>query len=193
MKLIKRKASSVEELKNKLSTELEIFGNKNCLSSFDENTEIVIIGTYIPHNLDYFYFGKWNHRIYGSIIDVARNTDFENMRKLIINSKDKDNLLNIFIQKLKDQKIAFLDLFEHTLINPKSTRDNSIVGFTIDSKSLEKIKNSKTLKLIVPISKAAEEILRSEIGDNPKIEYHQLINGGTNKEWIDLFKNISKR
>ena len=39
MKLIKRKVSSVEELKNKLSTELEIFGNKNCLSSFDENTE----------------------------------------------------------------------------------------------------------------------------------------------------------
>ena len=33
-----------------------VFPSKNELSSLDENTELLIVGTYIPQDIDYFYF-----------------------------------------------------------------------------------------------------------------------------------------
>lgn len=188
MALINRRFNSLSELQERAINGLEVFGNKNNLSSFDNETEILIVGTYIPHDLDYFYFGKYNHRIYGSIIDVVRKTSFDKKRKTILESNNKEEMIKRFIENLRNQKIAFLDLFEYTLINPELVSDKSIKGFVIDTKSFEKVKKSIALKLIVPISKDAKEILESIIGNDPRIEYHQLINGGTNAEWIDVFK-----
>ena len=187
MNLINKKCSNKAKLIEQQSDGLSIFGNKNHLSSFDNDTKILIVGTYIPYYLDYFYFGKYTHRIYGSIIDVARKTNFEEKRKKILESDTKEELIQDFIEELKRQKIAFLDLFEFTLINSNVVADNEIKGFTIDNDSFKKVKTSKNLKCIIPISKDAERILKSILGDDPRIEYHQLINGGTNKEWIEVF------
>lgn len=185
MELIKKKVSSLKELKEFLSDDFSIFGNKNNLTSFDNETEILIVGTYIPHNLDYFYFG--NSRMYGSLIDFARKTHFEEMQQEIIKADCKEQLIDKFVKELKKEKIAFLDLFEYTLINPNEVSDNRIKAFTLDLKYFENITNSKKLKIIIPISKAASDILKTIIGDDSRIKYHQLINGGTNKEWIEIF------
>ena len=188
MKLSAKKVDSLELLEKKRASGLEIFGNKNGVSSFDEDTEILIIGTYIPHELPYFYFGKQSNRIYGSIIDVARKTNFKQRRKAILDNQDDSQLISQFINELKKEKIAFMDLFKYTLIVPDDSKDKNIVGFVLDEDSIKKAIKSESLRLIVPISRDAEEILVSMIGKDPRIEYHQLINGGTNAEWIELFQ-----
>lgn len=198
MNLINKKTNSLQELEEKLNElklvdeRYNIYGDFNHLSSIDENTEILIIGTYIPQDLDYFHFGKYSNKIY-TCIDVARNTNFQERRKRILEVENYDirtYLINEFIKELANQHIAFLDLLEYTLIKDNEVNDNSIKAWFTEYDSIRKIINKATsLEKIIPMSQASEEILIDIIGNDDRIEYHQLINGETNQEWIDLFQN----
>ena len=197
MNLINKKTNSLQELEEKLNElklvdeRYNIFGDLNHLSSIDENTKILIIGPYIPQDLDYFYFGKHSNRVY-TYIDAARNTNFQERRKRILeveNFNIRTYLINEFIKELANQHIAFLELLEYTLIKDNEVSDNSIKAWFTEYDSIRKIINEATsLEKIIPISKESEKILIDIIGNDDRIEYHQLINGGTNQEWIELFK-----
>lgn len=200
MSLINKKTNSFEELKKKFNElkivdeHYNIFSDLNHLSSIDENTKILIIGTYIPQDLDYFYFGKYSNRVY-TCIDTARNTNFQEKRKRILeveNFNIRTYLIDEFIKELANQHIAFLDLLEYTLIKDNEVNDNSIKAwFTEYDRIRKKINEATSLEKIIPISKESEKILIDIIGNDARIEYHQLINGGTNQEWIDLFQKQS--
>ena len=203
MNLINKKTNSLQELEEKLN-ELEpvdehynLYGDLNHFSSIDENTKILIIGTTGPQDLDldyldYFIFCKYSNIIY-TCIDAARNTNFQEKRKRILeveNFNIRLYLIDEFIKELANQHIAFLDLLEYTLIKDNEVSDNSIKAwFTEYDFIRKKINEATSLEKIIPISKEYEKILIDIIGNDDRIEYHQLINGGTNQEWIDLFQN----
>ena len=203
MNLINKKANSLQELEEKLNElklvdeHYNLYGDLNHFSSIDENTKILIIGTTGPQDLDldyldYFIFCKYSNIIY-TCIDAARNTNFQEKRKRILEVENYDirtYLIDEFIKELANQHIAFLDLLEYTLIKDNEVSDNSIKAwFTEYDFIRKKINEATSLEKIIPISKESEKILIDIIGNDDRIEYHQLINGGTNQEWIDLFQN----
>ena len=187
--IIVNSKEQLEKLKTKV---YGVFPSKNELSSLDENTELLIVGTYIPQDIDYFYFGDKGKKLYERVIDVARKTDFESKKQRIIGEKDNDckqRLIKEFVDGLKKQRIAFLDLFEYTLQRVGEVHDNTILACTLDKRFENEVKNHKSIKWIVPISRLAEDILIHDLSiDDKRVDYHQLICGGSYEEWIEVFK-----
>lgn len=190
-RLLRAELPNERELRTRLKTGLVLNGNKNELGGYDENTTLLVVGTMIPDALFYFYFG--NSRMYGSLIDKARGTDFEKRRKSIIAHLEAGEVeqavqeRTTFISKLKEQRIAFLDLFDQALRKEDNCQDRNIRYYTINHALFERIKHHKGLTIIAA-SKTAQAILKEKFGlDNSQMEYHQLFCGGTNQEWIEVF------
>ena len=112
------------------------------------------------------------------------------------NANKKQQLLIQFIDHLAKEKIAFCDLFKDTLQKVGEVTDGTIVAYTIDNDFISKINNHKSSILVVPGSRLAEEILRTNVTNKKaQIKYCQMFNGGKNDDWIEIFstnKNTRK-
>ena len=70
----KKEVQTIDELKRQVSDDYGICRGKNELSTLTEDTEIVVVGTFIPPFLVYFY--NENTYLYKAI-DIARGTQLE--------------------------------------------------------------------------------------------------------------------
>ena len=191
-RLIDKECKTIDELKAKLENGLVLHESKNSLSNYKLGLiKILIVGTMIPDDLFYFYFGE-NNYIY-SWIDEKRGSDFnkrkEKIMRLVKLGKEKEAKaeLVLFINKLTEEKIAFVDLFDITVHKENSSADRDIRYYSIDHALFNTIKEDKNLK-IVAVSRLAECMLKEKLNIRKDVEYHQLFNGGSKAPYMALFE-----
>ena len=157
----------------------------NHQSAFDEQTRIIIVGTLIPPDLEYFFLNQ--PRMYRRI-DASRGTDLEHLQQ---------NPKNIAIIKdiLKEQGIAFCDLCEMAVIPKKSTKDKDIKKFVF-YEPLAQFVSAHPKVLVVAISRFAEKVLKKKLPKEAHIEYCHFFRGGKghgiendDHQWIGLFNS----
>lgn len=190
---LKRECDNTNDLAGHIIDGLELYKNKNHLCAYEKGkTKLLLAGTMIPANLPFFYFGS--SRMYGSIIDFAMGTNFESKRKEILHSICNngnliEELICDFISDLKNNGIAFIDVFDEVVHKVGSTKDKDIKFYTINHDFFDDLKNDDIK--IVAISKLSEAILREKIGIE-KVEYIQYFNG-KNDCYINLFKSLKDK
>ena len=193
-KLLRREVESTKDVENKLNDRLSLTYSINGLSSYNDRTKVLLIGSMIP-DLFYFYFGK-NDRMYGSIIDPVRKTDLQRRKEHILNLckankiQDAETERKTFIEQLKNLNIAFLDLFECAAHLTNSYKDKDIEWYSINHQLFEHIKSNKIVKIYaasIPVAVLLVEKLGFSLN---QFEYIQLYNGGISNE--DLKEIIKK-
>ena len=193
-KLLRREVGCHEEIIDKRNANLSITYSKNSLSSFDENTDLLIIGSMIP-DLYYFYFGL-KDRMYGSIIDQVKKTNLQQRKNHIISLCESGKIdqaekeREAFIEILREHRIAFLDLFEEALHFSNDYRDKKIEYYTINHELFEKVKANKNIR-VYAASIPVAVLLVEKLGFNlDQFEYFQLYNGGiSNKDLKAIVAN----
>lgn len=196
-KLLNIECNNHDELISKLTLGFVESSNKNVLGAYDDRqTKIIIVGTMIPDNLYYFYFG--NKRMFGSIIDYELTTNFNERRKNILSLLKNGEIEQAsskreeFIFKLKESGIAFADLFECSVHKKDSYKDRDIEGYIIDRKLFDKIRKNNKIK-IVAVSLSTFYLLIDKLGfDYDKVDYLGLFSNSTNEEWRRIFKFVKK-
>ena len=191
MEFYKKAKTSIEDLEQLKEPGYEIYGNLNHLSSLSKDTKLIIVGSFVPSHLNYFY--EKNDYMYKRI-DVSRDTKLETLRLKIKNKEDLQNNISKMVLELKKQRIAFFDMCEFTLTKINSSKDPDIKAFVFDKRIIDFIKINPTVR-VVAISRAVETTLK-RFGIK-KVEYYHFFVGGPgtnikdidNPNWIELFDN----
>ncbi len=187
--------SSTSDLLRYVQDGYELAKGINRQSSFDENTELLLVGSMIPQDIDYFYFGT-GRNVYKNMIDPARGTSFEALKEAIKhakpNSPEKKLLKEQFIEGLRQQRIAFLDLFDMAVMRKGDSKDDGIVAYTIDRQLFEIAAKQDPKRLtVIPLSYLVADILTNDL-HLPKemVQYkYQFFNGGPKDEaWAEIFR-----
>ena len=188
-----KEKTDLKELEQQSEDGYSIYHNKNHLSTLNKDTEIAVVGSFIPQDLIYFY--NKNPYIYVAI-DEARKTYLAKYKKKYTNNistEEKERIINDIRRVLNEQKIAFVDLFEFVLIKTNSSRDRDIKGYTIDQKVLRLLLKHQSRMKIITVTEFIESILLEK---DVKNKYVKLFQGrskrypkGTNyrKLWKDVF------
>ena len=198
LKLPKKEVSNYESLLAKKETVLTIYEGKNSLSTLNEDTKIVIVGSFLPQRLIYFY--NDNSYMYEAI-DASRKTNLRQYKKNYpanFNANEKQKIINGIQSILLEQKIAFADLSKYALVETGKCSDDDIKAFVVDYDMLNKIKSINNI-VVVSVTEDVEAILLKNGIDNyyvklfpgqstryPKgTDYHAL--------WRDVFDFKIKR
>lgn len=165
-----------------ITTEQGLRNGKNELSTLNNTTEILVVGSLIPEGLFYYFTGK-NKFLY-ECIDEARGTNF---CELVLNPDNLDKIQNL----LTENKIAFIDTCKCALIKEHSNRDEDIEAFVFEDSILKYYNSNKGLRIYC-ISRDVEKILKLK---GIKCEYHHFFRGGKGitkesrkSEWKNIFK-----
>lgn len=175
MKLIKKEVKTYEELEEHRTNDLKIYEGGNELSVLCDETEIVVVGSFMPPRLVYFY--NENPYMYKGI-DDSRGTNIFKYRKNYpkdLSSDKKDAIVSEISKVLKEQKIAFVDITKFVLTKEGSISDKHIKAFLADSKILEMLRYKKRVISIT-----------EDVND-------YLLNKGIKNEYIKLFPGRSKK
>ena len=174
----KKEVQTIDELKRQVSDDYGICRGKNELSTLTEDTEIVVVGTFIPPFLVYFY--NENTYLYKAI-DIARGTQLEKYKRKYpahLSEQEKNKIIDRIKDILLKEKIAFIDLFDTVLIKHGSTKDKDIKGYVLDKDVILKLKQFSKIKKVISITENVESLL--------------LANGVVN-DYVKLFPGKSKR
>ena len=186
-----------DDLEKYLEDGYEIYEGKNEISTISNDSEIVVVGSFIPQSLIYFY--NENPYIYNGI-DSQRKTKLSIYKKqypLDLSTANKERIIYSIKEILSKEKIAFVDLSKFVLTKRGSNIDKDIKGIVVDKKILNIIKESKNIKRVISVSEAVEDYLFQCDIDNI---YIKLFAGkslrfpkGSNyeKNWTDAF-NLDK-
>lgn len=187
--LSKREVASIDDLRQLVEDGYEIHESINHLSSANDQTTLLIIGSYIPYDLHYFF--QRNTKMYRRI-DASRNTNFERIRIDLDNEKNVDANVLALIEGLKEQRIAFMDLCGATLIQSNKSSDDCIKAFVFDETLSNYLDTHKNVKIIA-ISRCVEKILRKKYKEW-NISYYHFFRGGQgchtqddDEKWVGLF------
>ena len=192
--LYEKEVQSLEDLIDLSEDGLSIYSGKNNLSTLNNDSKVIIVGSFIPQRLVYFY--NENSYIYEAI-DVARGTHLLKYKKKYPSTMDpfeKEKIVDEIKEILSQQKIAFIDLFEKVLIKTDSSKDKDIKGFVCDHKAIGILYELQHKAKIVSVTEDVEKILLDEGIGNRYIKNFpgrsDRYPKGTDykKEWIDVFK-----
>ena len=167
----------LEKYQRILGSNYEINGGKNHLSKISNKTKLIIVGTYIPKELLFFYTGKTSF-IY-SAIDSMFDTHMNERKAQLYkeaNLEKKKEIIEEISNQLSETPIAFLDLSLFVLIKKGSKSDKDIKGFVLDNESFKKI--DKSIKVI-----AVSELAKAILSEHLHIE---------NVKYIKMFAGKSK-
>ena len=156
--------------------------NEEQVLHFDAKTRLIIVGTVIPSNVEFFYTGH-NQLIYG-YIDQAHPGSETNLKQLA-----KEGDVSSLKAKLHKLNILFLDIIDWCCSKNGDSSDRAIKGYTLDENALLELAKRKTSNkslLIVAATRCADWILE-DFGIKHK--YHQLMNGGPKAPWLNILKN----
>ena len=106
--------------------------NEESIAFLNDEVLLIIIGSAIPENIEFFYTGS-NNKIYGWI-DRQKNTNL----KWYAISKD----YKLLKEELKKLHIVFFDIADRCVNYMGSDSDDDILGYTVDDKLFGIIKNS---------------------------------------------------
>ena len=183
------------QCQNNLEEDYEINEGKNELSTISEHTKLIIVGTYIPKELLYFYTGKTSY-IYDAIDSVfgTKTNYYKKMLYKTTDSEIKKELIRKIIEQLRTTPIAFLDISRFVLIKKGSKSDKDIKGCVLDKTTFENI--GKNVKVIA-VSELAKEIMMNFLHTDSK--YLKMFAGKSNEfpkgtsykqNFIDEFKRL---
>ena len=174
--LLSKIVNSIDNSKEKNG--LKIYCGRNELSTLNDETEIVVVGSFIPQFLLYFY--NESTYMYSGVDDARGTSLYKYKRKypVDLNQGEKNRIINEIQEILLLQKIAFVDLAKRVLIKENSSRDKDIKEIEIDDDALSAIKKSKNMKKVISVTEDVEKIL-----------FHY----GIENTYIKLFAGQSKR
>ena len=179
-----------EESLNRLATELRricplAYGgqprqgkNHVTIDLLNETTQLLIMGSAIPEEVDYPWAGK-NHNIY-CWIDERKKT---NLMKCVT---AQDYLA--LQEGLENLHIAMLDLAEWCVHAAGSSSDDDILAYSIDNTMIERIKASGLTKnQIVSVSGNVEETMQAH---GIMTKYRSLVWNPKREEWFKIIDEL---
>ena len=137
----------------------------------NKDTKLIIVGSITPSKGRDFYYTSDDNKMYEILDNNLKGTDLKN------NKNNKDYLINT----LKDNHIAFIDVFSEVIRIKDSSSDEHIY-FGVIEKDLSKYFAKAPNAAVVSNSRLVKSLL---ISRNIKSDYHTIFSWKNNKNYID--------
>ena len=192
-----KRMSECEILKEKNNYPKECFAeshnSNHCLC---DDTKLLIIGTITPKDFDYFYCSPRN-KIFGYIDEITGSNLKELKQQLntATSRVQKDEIIDKIKDRLKANKTAFIDVMKYVIRDKnkiQSHDDTAIEYYSVDNKTLDKIKN---IGIVICNNRLSQNIIAEKFNVNKDFITYipQRGKGAFKSKWLfEIKKKLGK-